>query len=128
MRLGFFFKRYWKTTIWCLIMAYALFTPASKLPRFVFLKFPQSDKLIHISLFMLLEFLLLFETKLSVAELKSKRILLISTSAIIYGGLSEIIQLLFINGRSGSWFDFLADCVGIGLALLIYRSYVRLYN
>lgn len=46
---------------------------------------------------------------------------------MLYGGLIEILQHYFIEGRSGDWFDFMADCLGSLAALplaLYYRSYI----
>lgn len=43
---------------------------------------------------------------------------------ILYGGLIEIIQEKYFEGRTGDWFDFLADALGSLTVLplaLIYR-------
>ena len=45
---------------------------------------------------------------------------------ILYGGLIEIIQALYCEGRSGDWFDFLADTLG-SLAALPIAFYYRRY-
>ena len=38
---------------------------------------------------------------------------------IIYGGLIEIIQAEYFPGRSGDWYDFLADALGVLASLPI---------
>lgn len=46
---------------------------------------------------------------------------------ILYGGLIEIIQANYCVGRSGDWFDFIADLMGSLCALpiaMIYRRYL----
>jgi hypothetical protein len=128
MQILFFLKRHWKTAIWTVIMAILLFTPAKNLPEITFLNFRHSDKLVHFFLFLFLEYFLLLERKETFDKLKPKTILLLSFVAIIYGGSSEIIQLLLIKGRSGSWFDFSADCFGIASAYSIYYLHFRLTN
>lgn len=45
---------------------------------------------------------------------------------ILYGGLIEIIQALYCEGRSGDWFDFLADSLG-SIAALPVAYYFRKY-
>ena len=43
---------------------------------------------------------------------------------IIYGGLIEIIQEYYFEGRGGDWFDFLADALG-SLTILPLALYFR---
>lgn len=46
---------------------------------------------------------------------------------IIYGGVIEILQDRYFEGRSGDWFDFLADLLGSLAAYpiaLYYRKYL----
>ena len=40
---------------------------------------------------------------------------------VVHAALSEMIQYAFIPGRDGDIFDFTADVVGIGIALLALR-------
>ena len=44
----------------------------------------------------------------------------LGASALLYGGLIEIIQEYFTPNRSGDWFDLLADFGGILLSLLLF--------
>lgn len=46
---------------------------------------------------------------------------------ILYGGFIEIIQALYCEGRSGDWYDFLADSLGSIAAFPIaiyYRNFL----
>lgn len=45
---------------------------------------------------------------------------------ILYGGLIEVLQYRYFEGRSGDWFDFLADFLG-SLAVLPLALYFRRY-
>ena len=45
---------------------------------------------------------------------------MLGASALLYGGLIEIIQEYFTPNRSGDWFDFLADLFGILVALSLF--------
>jgi VanZ family protein len=128
MQLTLLAKRYWKSSVCVIIIGYLLFTPAKDLPKISFLNFKNSDKLIHIFLFMTLEYFLLIERKDAFDKLKYRTILKISCFAIFYGGFSEIIQLLLIKSRTGSWFDFLADCIGVIVAYCVFSVYTRVIN
>ena len=42
--------------------------------------------------------------------------------AVLYGGLMELMQYLFCPLRQGEWLDWLADCIGVVLALLLFAG------
>jgi hypothetical protein len=128
MHLKLFLSRYWKSTIWIIIMAYLLFSPSKDLPRMSFLNFKNSDKLIHLFLFMSLEYFLLLERQDAFGKLGLKSIIIVSLLVIVYGGFSEIIQLLLVKSRTGSWLDFLADFVGVVFAYSIFHLHSRITN
>ena len=41
---------------------------------------------------------------------------------LIYGALMELVQYFFCPLRQGEWLDWLADAIGIGLALLLFAG------
>jgi VanZ family protein len=45
---------------------------------------------------------------------------------IVYGGLIEILQAEYFSGRSGDWYDFLADVLG-SLSTLPFSLWFRHY-
>ena len=51
---------------------------------------------------------------------KKRAILLTIIISIAYGGLTEIIQETFVPGRTGDWFDFLADSIGTSIGALVF--------
>jgi VanZ family protein len=120
-----FLKSYYKSIIWAIIVAFILFTSGDEIPKFKLLDLYGIDKLIHIILFMVFQFLLLFDSLNSMHFLNLRKIVLLVFIAIIYAGSSEIIQLIFIEKRQGSVFDFIADMVGVSLAYVIYLVYKR---
>jgi hypothetical protein len=127
-----FIKFYYKSITWAIIIAYLLFTPGNELPKIKFLNFYGADKLIHIILFMVFQFLTLFDSLTLLHIIKLRKILLLIIITLSYAISSEIIQQFFIENRQGSVFDFIADMVGIILAytlFLIYKNFKgRLYR
>lgn len=41
----------------------------------------------------------------------------------IYGGVIELLQEYFFPPRTGDWWDWLADCTGALLAVILFRLY-----
>ena len=86
-----------------------------------------NDKLNHIVAFMVLAFLI-------EKAYNMKNVLLNSLILLSLGAFIEIYQLLFVPGRSFSLKDFLADCVGIAVYIIIkkihaaYKKRKRIYK
>ena len=51
---------------------------------------------------------------------KRKAIILTAIISIAYGGLTELMQEFLVKSRTGDWFDFLADSIGVGLGVLVF--------
>ena len=51
---------------------------------------------------------------------RKKAILLTIGIGIAYGGLTEIIQAILVPGRTGDWYDFIADLVGTCIGAIIF--------
>ncbi len=109
-------KKYIKILIWSIVIANLCFAPASEINK-VHINIPHFDKIVHFGMFFILALL--------IAGLNGKyatyfnRILL-PVIAIVYGGLIELIQLWFISGRDGDWFDWIADNAGVVLGLMVF--------
>ncbi len=91
------------------------FTPGSKISD-INITIPYFDKVIH--------FLLFFGLSIFIRGLKhiaQIEFVIWCLFAVIFAGVSEIIQFYFIELRSGSVFDFMADLMGILCGLFIYR-------
>jgi len=77
-----------------------------------------SDKLIHISAYLLISisWLLSFKEKAKTLKVNS----LIFISILAYGIIIEVIQGVFTNYRQFDFFDILANLVGIIIAFMIF--------
>lgn len=82
------------------------------------------DKILHLCVFGLLSFLILFgyREKIKAGDRKFKRTMYVVSLAlsISYGALTELLQKYVFINRFGSLLDFIADAIGCVLGLIIY--------
>jgi len=96
--------------------------PGQMIPRVQgFLDLFAPDKLVHLFIFGLLQWLLLKESGNGEKETRKDNIATTLIVSLGYAALTELLQWkLFIN-RQGSVWDFVADAVGILTGWLVYR-------
>ena len=104
--------------IWTAFIIYALVSEQSKIPRFPWLAEPGVDKLIHIILFGVEAGLLAFMVPKT--EKRKFWIPILAWCFILGGGL-EVVQHVWIEGRSGDVLDLLADMIGGALGMAAVR-------
>jgi VanZ family protein len=51
---------------------------------------------------------------------------LAGTTAVVYGALLEILQLLSQTGRTAEWLDLFADAVGAFFCCVVFRHVMKL--
>lgn len=71
-------------------------------------------------MYFLLELLLLYAV-----DVKKKGVVTCGIFAIVFSGITELIQHFFIMNRYGEWADFFANTVGIIIAYLIIRRKIK---
>ena len=91
-----------------MICSYGFLKDVSGLPS----SWMPNDKLMHLGVFMVL--MLLWQLSFP------KRTVTGLLAITVYGGLVELAQH-YLTGRTGDWWDWLADICGILLALLLWR-------
>ncbi len=101
--------------LWTAFIVYGLTRTPSGIPRYPWLAIEGVDKVIHIILFGVEAFLL----GLAVGVGKRLHTFYIVAWCTLFGGALELVQLYWINGRSGDFFDLLADAVGAVFGVLI---------
>ena len=102
-----------------------LLIPGNKLPENDLLKIPYFDKIIHFSLFLFLELLLLIDGRPSGIYRNSRKMML-SVLPVAYAFLTELMQYYLPLLRHGDWYDLLADITGIAGGLFIYEVFSRI--
>ena len=82
------------------------------------------DKVVHILMYATFAFLCLWGYRKQFidngSEYRKRAIGLAVVISIAYGGLTEIIQEALVPGRTGDWFDFLADGIGTVLGATVF--------
>lgn len=89
--------------------------PPNDLPQIEL--FTGADKMIHFTMYFI--FSLLFSWTLK-TELNYYRIFFIVLVTVGWGILMEFLQLDMHMGRSFSWYDALANTIGVAFGILIY--------
>ena len=99
-----------------LIIFLSLSSP-SQFPKIIL--FTGADKIIHLLMYACLGWMLMwafYKEHLS----KTIRVFLL-LSVPVWGALMECLQLFMHQGRSFSWLDILANFVGAGIGVLVYK-------
>lgn len=101
----------WLALIWTVSS-----TPAEKMPSLRILNW---DKLAHVGVYLILGLLVSRSIRLSCLNRSQAR--WVWLAAFLSAGLDELHQL-FIPGRSVNIWDFLANALGLGLAVLLCQK------
>lgn len=119
------FKPFIPSLVWLIAITILSGYPGNKIPEAPFFNF---DKLVHVGIYFVLSIAICFaffnEKKQPKQQPKIK--IWIIFFGIFYGGFMEILQhYIFIN-RSGSWYDFFANAIGVILGVLFYPFIIKL--
>lgn len=83
--------------------------------------FPGADKVVHFLMYFFFSVIGAWALK---AEVISRNYFITAILMVSWGMLMEILQLNMHIGRSFSWFDMLANVVGVLVGVLTYRLFV----
>ena len=98
--------------LWVLIICWLSFTPLTELK----IKPPiGADKFAHIGMYGVLGLISLWTGKKRLVQI------LLLSFCFILAGMTEVIQLYFVENRTGDVFDFLANSIGIFGSMLIAK-------
>ncbi len=124
-----FLKYTWPPMVIAVIIFYlCCLIPTNDIPDVEFDFFIPTDKIIHFLMYFGLSIVASFnyiydkKGKIIILKLVAFAVLV----PIVYGGLIEILQAECFAGRSGDWYDFLADVLG-ALATLPFSLWFRHY-
>lgn len=121
------FKGYWPSLVWSLIILLLTGLPGDVFPEIKsFWEWLSPDKVVHLFIFSVLSFLILFGYRDEYTGNNRKKLVLTAVIVtILYGVLTEVLQRYVFIGRSGNVFDALADAIG---ALLGWWLFVLVYK
>lgn len=111
---------FWKPLLWLAIICYLLFIPANDLPTGFFFRIPHFDKMVHFTLFFVFCLLLLQPLK----RLQFKHYIVAPLISVFASGFLELIQHTLSVTRNTSFFDFVANALGVIAAVLFFYLFV----
>lgn len=110
--------------IWTIVIALLTLIPGNYIPKVVtFIDWLSPDKLVHLFMFGLFIILLIegFKRMKTIGFLGDKTILASFVIGMVFAIFTEAMQKFAIPGRNGNIYDLLADILGLGLGILIWR-------
>jgi VanZ family protein len=114
-------------TLWFFIILLVVSVPAGNLPKSDLFKIPHFDKVVHTGMFFVFTVLLNygFYKQESVSFLKVYNYTIAITFGVIYSIVTEILQHFYIAGRSGEYWDFVANLAGISLGVIVFKYILK---
>ena len=108
-------RKLWPAFVWALFILIVTGLPGSYVPSISsFWDWLEPDKVVHVGVFAVLSFLILFSLREQYFASKRRYLFIIAAVGIslAYGLLTEIVQAHVFIGRDGNAYDFYADGLG----------------
>ncbi len=121
-------RKLWPALAWALFILILTGVPGTYFPKVsTFWDWLSPDKAIHIFLFGVQTFLILFALRKQYLVGKNRFLSgsIILSITILFALLTEVLQAYVYIGRNGNVYDFIADAVGVGVGLLAYNLLFR---
>lgn len=109
--------KYWKTILATTIICYLSFAQPSTFEKIPKISMEHLDKLIHLILYFGLTLAIFYDQRKNIK--KTSTIIRYIAYPIILGGMIEIAQQKWFSPRTGEWLDWLADILGVFLAVIL---------
>jgi VanZ family protein len=121
-----FFKNTWPAFLWAVVILALTLSPAPAIPEVKWIYIPHADKIVHAVLFGVQYILLMHGlVKQPVSAAHSKYVVWSIVIVIFFGAVTEILQAILPSGRDADVMDWLADCVGTGVAFVVFGFWWR---
>jgi len=113
----------WKTILWTIVILILSFLPGRAFERMTLFDFSYQDLIVHFIMYGIFTVLLIkdLSSKKNAQSLKKAGWIIPLLACAVLGVVTEIVQYLWITGRSGSLSDFILNMCGSGAAILICR-------
>lgn len=121
-----FLKYNWPGIAWALMIMVLIGIPGNYIPKVeTFLDWIGPDKLVHFALFGGQSFFIMFGLTKQYQSVNYRWSFAVAafTVAVVYGGITELLQAYVFYGRHGSIFDFIANTLGALLGCICYAFY-----
>jgi VanZ family protein len=114
--------------IWSLIILWIICMPGNSIPKTPFINIPHFDKVVHAVIFAVLAFLVNYGLyRQNNTFIRKNHYTISIISGVIYGIITEWIQLKFIPGRSGEILDWVADVAGTIAGIIAFYLYLQFF-
>jgi VanZ family protein len=116
---------FWKSILITSIILYLSFAPPSTFKGIP--SFDYEDKLVHFLMYLSLCFMLIYDLQKIYNKIKVDLfifILLCLVFPVLLGGAIEILQPMYFT-RDSSWFDWLADIIGVIIGFMIMFGFKK---
>lgn len=108
---------------WAIMILFLTGLPGTYFPKVsTFWEWLSPDKIIHIFIFGVQSFLVLFafRTQYLLGTYRLVYIAILVSITILFALLTEVLQVYVFVGRNGNVYDFIADILGVFVGLLAY--------
>ena len=116
-------RRQWPAIVWALFILILTGIPGNQIPRIPdFLEWLSPDKVIHLIMFGLLSYLMLYGNRRQYFKNKKRSFYVINAILIsaVYGIITELLQVYVFTGRNGNIYDAAADLLGAIIGGMAY--------
>jgi VanZ family protein len=122
-----FYRKLLPALLWALFILVLCGIPGNKIPELTFWQWLKPDKIVHLLIFGVQCYLLLYAFNTTTAPLWLNRhaALLALLLTIGYGGLTEILQTFVFINRYGDVRDALANALGAVAGCYFYRKKIK---
>ena len=108
------FRRQWPAISWAIFILILTGLPANKIPEIPsFLEWLSPDKAVHLLLFGILSYLILYNIRQQYLKSKFRLfvVVLVVLLSTLYGLVTELLQYYWFIGRNGNIYDFYANAI-----------------
>ena len=122
-------RKQWLSLVWALFILILTGIPGNQIPKIPdFLEWLSPDKIVHLIMFGLLSYLILYGSRQQYYKSKNRSYYVISAVLIaaVYGIFTELLQVYLFTGRNGNIFDAAADLLGaVGGGIAYYLQHYK---
>ena len=115
---------YWKVILWAIIVLILSSISGNKINEIPMSRIPHIDKVAHFTMYFVLTILLISSLYKQEKKIKYYKIASLLT-AVIYGGLIEILQSSIFKNRSGDLYDFAFNVIGAIMGLILFSHIIK---
>jgi VanZ family protein len=124
-----FFKCFYKSLIWALVILFLCLLPSDKVNRLIFIRFVHFDIIVHFIFYFILEAILYIDISRYLKEQGKIYLiaLLIVLILLLWGIMIELMQHYIVASRMGTASDVASNLCGtivsLGIIIIIARKY-----